>query len=174
MLAAVLSMIGLFTSISLGGTRLPYAMARDGMMPFFLTKVSRRYGTPWVSIVVCGLFYTLFSINAFASLVVIDVFLNMLVLMAEIFALWVLRYKKPHVQRAMVPGGYLGLLYVTLTPLGVIILAIYSQVSEEGFKSIGWALIAMAIGAVLYFPIKKYVKRGIPDIDPFDVTHADG
>jgi hypothetical protein len=30
----------------------------------------------------------------------------------------------------------------------------------------------MAIGAVLYFPIKQYVKRGIPDIDPFDVSHA--
>jgi len=173
MLAAVLSMIGLFTSISLGGTRLPYAMARDGMMPFFLTKISRRYGTPWVSILVCGVFYTIFSLNAFASLVVIDVFLNMLVLMAEIFALWVLRFKKPMVQRAKVPGGYLGLLYVTLSPLAIILLAIYSQYIEEGFKSIGWALIAMAIGAILYFPIKQYVKRGIPDIDPFDVSHAE-
>jgi amino acid transporter len=173
MLAAVLSMIGLFTSISMGGTRLPFAMARDGMMPFFLTKVSRRFGTPWVSIVVCGIFYTIFSTNAFASLVVIDVFLNMLVLMAEFLALWVLRVKKPYAKRNKIPAGYLGLVYVTLFPLIVITLAIYSQVSEEGFKSIGWALIAIIIGAVLYFPIKKYVKRGIPDIDPFDVTHND-
>jgi amino acid transporter len=171
MLAAVLSMIGLFTSISMGGTRLPFAMARDGMMPLFLTKVTRHYGTPWVSILVCGIFYTIFSTNAFASLVVIDVFLNMLVLMAEFLALWVLRVKKPDVKRKKVPGGYLGLVYVTLFPLIVIILAIYSQVVEEGFRSIGWALISMAIGAVLYFPIKKFVKRGIPDIDPFDVSH---
>lgn len=25
----------------------------------------------------------------------------------------------------------------------------------------------MAIGAVLYFPIRKWIKPGIPDVDPF-------
>jgi hypothetical protein len=38
---------------------------------------------------------------------------------------------------------------------------------EEGMASISWALIAMAIGAVLYFPVKSLVKPGVPDVNPF-------
>jgi hypothetical protein len=99
--------------------------------------------------------------------VVIDVFLNMLVLMAEFFAMWKLRLTMPELPRKQVPGGWFGLTLVTLAPALIIGLAIYSQYIEEGMASISWALIAMAIGAVLYFPIKKLVKPGVPDVDPF-------
>ncbi|MHC1783874.1 MAG: amino acid permease [Anaerolineaceae bacterium] len=67
MLAAVLSMIGLFIGNGLGGTRVPFAMAEDGMMPRFLTKVHPKFGTPWVAILICGVFYSIFSLSAFAS-----------------------------------------------------------------------------------------------------------
>ena len=165
--AAVLSMIGLFIGNGLGGTRVPFAMAEDGMMPKFMVKVHSKYGTPWVSILVCAVIYSVFSLSAFAALVVIDVFLNMLVLMAEFFALWKLRFSMPSLSRKKVPGGWFCLTLVTLAPAFVIILAIYSQFVEEGMSSISWALIAMAVGAVLYFPIRKWVKAGIPDVDPF-------
>lgn len=167
--SAVLSMIGLFIGNGLGGTRVPFAMAEDGMMPRWMTKVHPKYGTPWVAIVVCGVIFSIFSLQAFASLVVIDVFLNMLVLMAEILALWVLRFKRPELPRWKVPGGYLGLLYITLAPAAIILLAIVSQVTEEGLNSIIWALGAMVIGAVLYFPLRRFVKPGVPDVDPFQV-----
>jgi amino acid transporter len=165
--AAVLSMIGLFIGNGLGGTRVPFAMAADGMMPKFLVKVHPRYGTPWVSILVCALVYSVFSLSAFAALVVIDVFLNMLVLMAEFFAMWKLRFDLPGLERKKVPGGWFGLTLVTLAPALIIGLAIYSQYVEEGMASISWALMAMAIGALLYFPIRKWVKPGVPDVDPF-------
>jgi amino acid transporter len=165
--AAVLSMIGLFIGNGLGGTRIPFAMAEDGMMPKWMVKVHPKYGTPWVAILVCAVIYTIFSLSAFAALVVIDVFLNMIVLMVEFFALWKLRFADPDRPRQKVPGGWFGLTLVTLLPALVIILAIYSQYVEEGFNSIGWALIAMAIGAVLYFPVRNYFKPGVPDVDPF-------
>jgi amino acid transporter len=143
-------------------------MAEDGMMPRWLNKVHPKYGTPWVAILLCGLFYLVFSTSAFQNLVVIDVFLNMLVLMAEIFALIALRIKRPELPRTRVPGGVLGLVYIVVAPLSIIILAIVSQVNDFGWESsIGWGLIAMAIGAVLYFPIKAKVKKGIPDVDPY-------
>jgi amino acid transporter len=173
MISAVLSMIGLFIGNGLGGTRVPFAMAEDGMMPKFMTKVHPRYGTPWVSILFCAVIYSIFSLSAFASLVVIDVFLNMLVLMAEFFALWKLRFTKPDLPRAKVPGGYWGLIYMTLFPLIIITFAIYSQYVEAGFKSIGWALLAMAVGVALYFPILKWVKPGIPDVDPYEAPPAE-
>ncbi len=173
-ISAIFSMIGLFIGNGLGGTRVPYAMAEDGMMPRWLNKVHPKYGTPWVSIVICGVFFLIFSTSAFQNLVVIDVFLNMLVLMAEIFALVVLRYKKPELPRNRVPGGVVGLAYIVIAPLTIIILAITSQISDFGWESsIGWGLIAMAVGAILYFPIRKWVKPGVPDVNPYDTTPAE-
>jgi hypothetical protein len=70
--------------------------------------------------------------------------------------------------RQAVPGGYWGLALVTLFPTLIIILAIYSQVVEEGFKSIWLALAAMALGAILYLPIRRFIKAGVPDVNPFE------
>jgi len=53
-LAAVLSMVGLFIGNGIGGTRVPYAMAEDGMMPQWMVKIHPKYGTPWVTILICG------------------------------------------------------------------------------------------------------------------------
>ena len=169
-LAAVLSMIGLFIGNSLGGTRIPFALAEDGMFPRWMVKVHPRYGTPWVAILFCGVIFSIFSLNAFAFLVVVDVFLNVVVLLGCFLALWRLRSTRPDVPRQKIPGGTLGLLLVTLGPFIIFALAVYSQVSEEGLSSIWMALVAIAIGAVLYFPIKARIKPGIPDIDPFQAS----
>lgn len=167
-LSAVLSMIGLFIGNGLGGTRLPFALAEDGMMPKFLVKVHPKYGTPWVSILFCGFIYSIFTLQAFQTLVVIDVFLNMLVLLFCFFAMWVLRFKVPDRPRKQVPGGWVGLTLITVSMTAVVILAIVFNYLDSGMESISWALYALAIGAVLYFPIIKWVKPGIPDVDPFE------
>ena len=166
--AAVLSMIGLFIGNSLGGSRVPFALAEDGMMPKWLVHVHPKYGTPWVAILFCAVIYTIFSLQAFAALVVIDVFLQTLVILMEFAALWKFRRTLPDVPRARVPGGTLGLILVTIGPVAVILLAIYSQVVEEGMKSLGLALVAMLFGALLYLPIRRFIKPGKPDIDPFE------
>jgi len=94
--------------------------------------------------------------------------------MAEIFALVVLRYKKPNLPRNKVPGGVLGLVYIVVAPLTIIVIAIVSQIMDYGWQgAVGLALIAMAVGAVLYFPIKKWVKKDIPDVDPYVLGTAD-
>jgi amino acid transporter len=165
--AAVLSMIGLFIGNGLGGTRLPFALAEDGMMPKFMVKVHPKYGTPWVSIVVCGVIFSIFSLQAFEVLVVIDVFLNMLVLLACFFAVWVLRFKDPDRPRQKVPGGWFGLALITILMTAVVTMAIVFNYLDSGMDSISWALYAMLIGVVLYFPIRKWIKPGIPDVDPY-------
>lgn len=167
MVAAILSMIGLFIGNSVSATRIPFALSEDGMMPKLLVRVNRRFGTPWISIIICGVIFSVFSLNAFAALVVIDVLLNSLTLLLQFFALWRLRIVKPEMKRSRIPGGWIGLFIATILPAAVILLAIYSQVAEEGLQAIYLALIAIAIGAIAYFPIKKYIKPGIPDIDPY-------
>jgi len=164
--AAILSMIGLFIGNGLGGTRIPFALSEDGMMPKFMVKVHSKYGTPWVSILIVAVIYTIFSLQAFQALVVIDVFLNMLVLLACFYALWVLRFKDPDRPRAKVPGGWFGLGLITLLMTAIVALAIVFNYLDTGFDSISWALIAMAIGAVVYFPIRYFIKPNVPDVDP--------
>lgn len=167
-IAAVLSMIGLFIGNGLGGTRVPFALAQDGMMPRWLVHVHPKYGTPWVAIILCGVIFSIFSLETLAFLVVVDVFLNVLVLMVCFFALWKLRFTMPDLPRQKVPGGYVGLTLVTLGPALIIVMAIYSQIAEEGLSSLWLALAAMGLGALLYFPLRRWVKPGVPDVNPFE------
>jgi amino acid transporter len=172
-IAAALSMIGLFIGNSLGASRIPFALSEDGMAPNWLVRVSPKYGTPWVAIIAAGVIYTIFASNAFAFLVVADVLLNMLVLIACFFALWRLRFSRPDEPRKKVPGGYLGLALVTLGPLFITVVAVYSQWVDVGADSITLAVAAIIVGAILYFPIRRFVKPGIPDVDPFQTgTHS--
>jgi amino acid transporter len=172
--AAILSMIGLFIGNGLGGTRIPFALAEDGMMPKFMVKVHSKYGTPWVSILVVGVIYSIFSLSAFQALVVIDVFLNMLVLLACFFAVWVLRFKEPDRPRQKVPGGWFGLALITVLMTAVVSLAVVFNYLDMGMDSISWALYAMVIGAILYFPIRKWIKPGITDVDPYLAPPEEG
>ncbi len=172
--AAVLSMIGLFIGNGLGGTRLPFALAEDGMMPKFMVKVHPKFGTPWVAIIVCGVIFSIFSLQAFEALVVIDVFLNMLVLLACFFAMWVLRFKDPDRPRQKVPGGWFGLALITVLMVAVVSMAVVFNYLDSGMSSISLALYAMAIGVVLYFPIRKWIKPGIPDVDPYQAPSEEG
>jgi amino acid transporter len=162
-------MIGLFIGTSLSGSRVPFALAEDGMFPRWMVKVHGAYGTPWVAIVFVGVVFTVFAWQAFAFLVVADVFLQSLVILAEFAAMWKLRFTHPDIPRDKVPGGYLGMFLVTLGPTAIILLAIVSQYIDAGFSSIGWALALMAIGVILYIPIRRILKPGIPDVDPFEI-----
>jgi len=173
-IGAALAMIGLFIGNSLGASRIPFALAEDGMMPRWLVRVSPRYGTPWVAIVFAGVIYTIFATNAFAFLVVADVFLNTLVLVACFFALWRLRMARPELPRKKIPGGYPVLALVTAGPIAVLAVAVYSQLNDVGADSVTLALGSLVVGALLYFPIRKWVKPGTPDIDPYVLEGGSG
>jgi Na+/proline symporter len=58
---------------------------------------------------------------------------------------------------------------VTLLPAAIIILAIYSQVVDAGWRSIWISAAFIGAGVIVYFITKKYVKQrnNIPDIDPW-------
>jgi amino acid transporter len=169
MAAAFLSMIGLLIGCSISATRIPFALAEDGMAPKWLVRVHHKWGTPWVAILVTGFFFAVFSVQAFTFLVVIDVLLNSLTLLLEFLALWILRRKRPEIPRSKIPGGLVGGIIVTLLPAAVIGIGIYSQWTEEGPRSIWITAIVIAIGAILYWPFKHYLKdrRSVPDVDPY-------
>jgi basic amino acid/polyamine antiporter, APA family len=146
----------------------PFALAEDGMFPRFMVKVHGKYGTPWVAILIVGVIFMVFSLSAFEFLVVADVFLQALVILAEFAALWKLRFTEPDRPRQAIPGGIFGLVLSTLGPTAIILLAIVSQYIDSGFSSIGWALAFMALGMVLYVPFRRFLKPGVPDVDPYE------
>jgi amino acid transporter len=115
-------------------------------------------------------------VSAFAALVVMDVFLNMLALLIEFFALWKLRISRPDIPRWRTPGGWPVLLIITILPSLLIILAIYSNIRDSGMTALWLPIVFIAAGAVFYFPLKKWVKQreNVPDIDPFVLDHPDG
>jgi amino acid transporter len=125
-----------------------------------------------VAIVVAGVMYTIFATNAFAFLVVADVLLNSLVIIACFFALWRLRVTRPELtrpdlDRKRIPGGWPTLILATAGPVFVLAVAVYSQVTSVGSDSVTLSIAAIVVGALLYFPIRRFIKPGIPDVDPF-------
>jgi amino acid transporter len=167
-ISAFLGMSGLFIGNSLGASRLPFAMAEDGMMPKWMVKVHPKYGTPWVAILVSGVLFSLFSLGTFAFLIVVDVFMDCMCQVLDYLALWKLRFSHPDVPRQKVPGGLFGLILITVAPFSIITLAVISQVGEEGFSSIWLALAVILVGVLLYFPLRKFVKPGVPDVNPWE------
>lgn len=170
--SAILSMIGLFIGNSLGAGRLPYALAEDGMMPLWLVKTHPKYGTPWVAILIAGIMFSIFSLGSFMFLVVIDVFMDTMALLLEFLALWKLRFTKPNIPRDKIPGGWVGLTLATLGPALIIFTAVISQIFDEGWNSMFLAAIMILVGAALYIPLRKWVKPGVPDVDPYRLEAA--
>jgi amino acid transporter len=103
---AVLSTAGLFMSLLLTNSRLPYVMARDQMMPRWLGAVDPRFGTPWTAIVVSAALYAGFAVFSFKELIVLNVWLYSLSLLVELAAFVRLRVVAPELPRPWrVPGG---------------------------------------------------------------------
>jgi amino acid transporter len=158
--AALVAAAGLFSSLLLSISRVPFVMAEDGYLPRALLRVHPRYGTPWVSLVVSSAIYSVFILGPFQSLVVVDVTIYAAALLLQFAALVVLRIKRPDMDRPYrVPGGWFGIVLVVAFPTAVIALAVYFQAYYEGWQgSIGLALLALATGPVLY-PIMAAIRR---------------
>ncbi|MEW5987654.1 MAG: APC family permease, partial [Chloroflexota bacterium] len=146
-IGGLVSAIGLFSALMLSISRVPFVMAEDGYLPQAITKLHPRFETPWVAIVVCAAIYSVFTLSAFASLVVVDVMVYAASLMLEFAALVALRVKAPNMKRPFrVPGGWLGVFLVCLLPALVLALAVVSTVQEEGISALYLSLAAIATG----------------------------
>jgi amino acid transporter len=162
------SAAALFNANLLSTSRLPFVLAEDGYLPKVLTRLHPRYATPWISIVVCSVIYSIFSLQSFSTLVVIDVITYAATLLLEFGALIAFRLKEPSMRRPYrVPGGWIGVAVVTLLPTAILALAIANQIADPdsgGQSSLVLSAGALATGVVLYPVFRLLFKRGQPDI----------
>jgi len=116
-LGAVVSSAGLFMSLVLTNSRLPYVLARERALPAWLALVSPRFGTPWAAIIVSAACYAAFAVFSFTELIVLNIWLYSLTLLIELAAFLRLRRVEPAMRRPWrVPGGRAGAILVVAFP----------------------------------------------------------
>ncbi len=115
---ALLSTAGLFMSLLLTNSRLPYVLARDHAMPAWLGAVDPRFGTPWTAVILSAACYAAFAAFSFKELIVLNVWLYSLSLLVELAAFVWLRVTAPEMPRPWrVPGGFAAAIGVAVFPL---------------------------------------------------------
>jgi amino acid transporter len=153
-LGGMMSAFGMFNALVMSYSRLPLAMALDGMLPRFFGQLQPRTRAPWVAITACALGWALCLGLGFARLVTIDILLYGSSLALEFVALVVLRIREPELPRAFrVPGGMFGAVAVGITPMLLLGFSVFRSQSEQvlGMSSFAFGMMLIAAGVLAYF-----------------------
>jgi amino acid transporter len=154
----MMSAFGMFNALVMSYSRLPLAMARDGMMPRLFGKVTRKNHTPWVAIIVLATCWALCLGLGFKRLVTLDLMLYGAALMLEFVTLVALRIREPKLRREFrVPGGMAGAVTCGMFPLALLILAVVESGSETilGINGLAFGAIIIVAGILLYLATRK-------------------
>src|ERR1700719_2493980 len=117
-LGGMISAFGMFNALVMSYSRLPLAMAQDGMLPAVFGKLQKKSRAPWVAIIALAIGWAMCLGLGFARLVTIDILLYGFSLMLEFAALAVLRFREPDLPRPFrVPGGLFGAIAVGIQPM---------------------------------------------------------
>ncbi len=162
--AALLSAWALFNSQLLYISRLPMAMAQDGLLPKFLSKTSEKTEVPTAALVLMAILAIGFSRLSFTKLIIVDILFYTLGISLEFIALIALRIKEPHLKRGYkIPLGVHGLKVMSLFPIvlagGI---ALFSTLGPDGsLLQIQLVVAGILIGFFLYFTFLREKKKGI-------------
>jgi amino acid transporter len=159
--------IGMFNALMMSYTRLPMAMAEDGMLPLFIARRNSR-GVPWVSVLLCGLAWALALNLKFERLISIDLILYGSSLILEFVALVVLRVSEPKLNRPFKAGNLAFACSLGIGPAALIVYALYASRGEEitvlhsTVSSLVFAVAVGLLGPVLYWLTASPLARRRP------------
>jgi amino acid transporter len=150
---------GMFNALVMSYSRLPLAMAQDGMLPKILGKLNRRRA-PWVAIIVLATGWAACLNLGFERLVTIDIFIYGLSLALEFLALVVLRIREPELDRPFrVPGGLVGAIAIGVAPVLLLGFDLVRSENEQIWGMSSFALGTIVIGAgVLAYGLSHALK----------------
>jgi amino acid transporter len=152
-LGGMISGFGMFNALVMSYSRLPLAMAQDGMLPQVFGKLQPRSRAPWVAILVCATGWAMCLGLGFERLVTIDILLYGASLCLEFVALVVLRIREPELRRPFrVPGGLFGAVAVGLSPMLLLGFSIVRSQSEHvlGISAFAFGLVIIGAGVSAY------------------------
>ncbi|WP_263367844.1 APC family permease [Edaphobacter bradus] len=160
-LAGSLDGLGTFNALTLSLTRLPYAMAEDGLLPRILT-LRWANGVPWVSVLACSLGWALALSFTFERLIAIDLVLYGAALMLEFVALVALRLREPAMPRPYrVPGGIGATIAIGIGPALLIVFALWAARDERvaGLPALAFATMVALAGPLVYLLMTSVARR---------------
>ncbi len=156
-LGGLVSALALFNALLLSYSRIPLAMAEDGLLPPSLSRTDER-GTPRRAVLVSALFYSVFVLVPFGKLVVADVLLYAIALMLEFGALIVLRRREPELRGVFrIPIGAGGVTALAAMPAIVLGIVIWLSVHDGdiALPSLIGSGIGVGLGPALYFMLRR-------------------
>ena len=152
-LGGMMSAFGMFNALVMSYSRLPMAMAQDGMLPAIFSKVTQASGAPWFSILVLATGWGLCLGLGFERLVTIDILIYGSSLLLEFIALVVLRIREPNLPRPFrVPGGTFGAVFIGVVPMLLLAFSIVRSDHEQilGISSLLFGTLLIAAGFFAY------------------------
>ena len=155
----MLSAFGLFNTLVMSYSRLPLAMAQDGMLPSVFAKMHPKTRAPWVAIVVCAAGWALCLELGFESLVTLDILLYGASLLLEFIALVALRIREPQLSRPFrIPGGLAGAILAGVFPTLLLTLSLVHSQREEifGINGLTFGAVMILAGFAVYFATSAF------------------
>jgi amino acid transporter len=153
-IGGMVSAFGMFNALVMSYSRVPLAMAQDGMLPHVFANLHPRTRAPWVAIIVCALGWALCLGLGFERLVTIDILLYGFSLSLEFIALLFLRIREPELPRPFrVPGGMFGAIAIGIVPMLLIGFSVIRSERESvwGITSFSLGMILVVAGVAVYF-----------------------
>ena len=146
-IGGMVSALAMFNASLLAYSRIPAAMADDGLLPAKLADTDER-GTPRGAVLASAIIYSVFALLPFSGLVVADVVFYAMALLLEFGALLAIRRNEPALRGPFrIPLGYRGVTVLAAVPLtilaGVIGLSLLGGAYEPA------AILVTVIGAGL-------------------------
>jgi amino acid transporter len=166
-MGGMMSGFGMFNALVMSYSRLPLAMAQDGLLPAFFGKLHPKTRTPWVAILILASCWALCLGLGFERLVTLDVLLYGLSLSLEFVALVALRIKEPDLKRPFrVPGGMPGAVLLGVCPA---LLLGFSVIHGQGEQILGMSGLAFG-GVLIAGGVVTYLAMGLVRADGWLVT----
>ena len=153
-LGGIISAFGMFNALVMSYSRLPLAMAQDGMLPGIFARLQKKSRAPWVAIIALAIGWAMCLGLGFARLVTLDILLYGFSLMLEFMALAILRFREPDLPRPFrVPGGLFGAIAIGVPPMLLLVFSIIRSEHEQvwNMSSFAFGMILIAAGFLAYF-----------------------
>jgi amino acid transporter len=156
-LGGMLNGAGMFNALMLSYARVPYALAKDGLLPRIFTCTTRERPTrtpvPWVCVLACAAVWALALGLSFERLISIDLVLYGASLLLEFLALVVLRLREPALARPFrIPGGLITSILAGVGPALLIAFALYAARNEQvgPLPALLFAALVAALGPLAF------------------------
>jgi amino acid transporter len=166
----VITGVGMFNALVMSYSRLPMAMAEDGILPRFVAARNGR-GVPWISVMLCGLAWALALKLPFEKLISIDLVLYGSSLLLEFVALVVLRVREPELKRPFKAGSVWFACALGMGPAGLIAYALVCsrtdkvKLGDEPVSALLFSVAVALLGPVLYWTARPRTGRGMMGTD---------